>query len=185
MQEINLTVSGDDAPIPLTVESARIIHDGGLPTGGTTGQVLTKTSDADGDADWQTPSDSAVQDVQVNGVSVLQDGVANVPIASASGYGVIRAGSVSVSGTTPIINALPGVRYVCGEVATLDIALPASGIVDVIFTSGTTPTVLTVTPSTGMTMKWANGFDPTSLEADTVYEVNIADGCLGVCGTWS
>ncbi len=139
MQEINLTVSGNDAPIPLTVESGRIIHDGGLPAGGTTGQVLTKTSDADGDADWQTPSDGAVQsvngqtgtvvlgavdvgagtyskpaggipasdlaagvipevpvqDVQVNGVSVLQDGVANVPIAqmpsgtSAGNFGLV------------------------------------------------------------------------------------------------
>lgn len=27
-----------------------------LPTGGTTGQVLTKQSSADGDADWETPS---------------------------------------------------------------------------------------------------------------------------------
>ena len=94
-------------------------------------------------------------------------------------------GSVSVSGTTPTINALPGIRYVCGEVATLDITLPASGIVDVVFESGSTPTVLTVTPPSGMTMKWANGFDPTGLEADTTYEINIADGCLGVAGTWS
>lgn len=205
----------------------------------------------------------AVQDVQVNGVSVLSDGVANVPIASTSALGVVKPnlnygiqvgsdgvmvvkaandnaiksenesyqpivpttqhratfyglakaagsdeknsalpvgqytesaksaisemlnGSVSVDGTTPTINALPGVRYVCGEVSTLDIVTPASGIVDVVFTSGSTPTVLTVTPPTGMTMKWANGFDPTSLESDTTYEVNIMDGCLGVCGTWS
>lgn len=263
MQEINLTVSGNDAPIPLTVESGRIIHDGGLPAGGTTGQVLTKASDADGDADWQTPSDSAVQDVQVNGVSVLQDGVANVPIAGSdfgvvkenmaygiditgsgqlmlimpsdndikNGYGGTRRaimtmnqhqstfyglakaagsdeknstlpvgqytesaksaisemlnGSVSVEGATPTINALYGVRYVCGEVSTITINTPESGIVDVVFTSGSTPAVLTVVPPTGMTMKWANGFDPTSLEADTVYEVNVMDGCLGVAGTWT
>ena len=127
----------------------------------------------------------AVQDVQVNGVSVLQDGVANVPMASASVYGVIRTGSVSVSGTTPTINAIPGIRYICGEVTTIDIMTPASGIIDVVFTSGSTPAVLTVTPPSGMTMKWANGFDPTTLEADTTYEINIADGCLGVAGTWS
>jgi hypothetical protein len=36
-----------------------------------------------------------------------------------------------------------------------------------------------------MTMKWANGFDPTSLEADTVYEINVMDGCLGVAGLWT
>ena len=94
-------------------------------------------------------------------------------------------GAVSVSGTTPTINAMPGVRYVCGEVATITINPPASGIVDIVFTSGSTPAVLTVTPPSGMTMMWLNGFDPTSLDADTVYEINIADGYLGVVGAWS
>lgn len=89
-------------------------------------------------------------------------------------------GSVSVSGTTPTIVAKSGIRYVCGEVSTLDLTPPASGICDVVFTSGTTPTVLTV-PST---VKWANGFDPTSLDANTTYELNVMDG-LGVCGTWT
>lgn len=106
----------------------------GIPSGGTTGQVLTKTSGTDYDAGWATPeaapvqsvngqtgavvldaqdvgayekpasgipaSDLAVgvipavpvQDVQVNGVSVLTDGVANVPKASQSaGLGVVAA----------------------------------------------------------------------------------------------
>lgn len=35
----------------------------------------------------------AVQDVQVNGVSVLQDGVANVPVATTSMFGAIKIGS--------------------------------------------------------------------------------------------
>lgn len=126
----------------------------------------------------------AVQDVQVNGVSVLQDGVANVPSADANTYGVVRTGSVSVSGTTPTINALPGVRYVCGECATLEIIVPASGCIDVTFESGTTATVLTVTPQTGVTVKWAGGFDPTSLDANTTYEINVCDG-LGVVGQWT
>lgn len=93
-------------------------------------------------------------------------------------------GSVAVSGTTPTINALPGIRYVCGEVTTLDITLPASGCVDVVFESGATATVLTITPPTGVTVKWANGFDPTSLDANTTYEINICDG-LGVAGSWT
>jgi len=92
---------------------------------------------------------------------------------------------VSVSGSTPSITALPGIRYVCGEVTTLDITLPDSGIVDVVFTSGSTPAVLTVTPPTGQTVKWANGFDPTQLEADTVYEINVMDGEFGVVGAWT
>lgn len=93
-------------------------------------------------------------------------------------------GSVSVTGTTPTITALSGIRYVCGEVSTLDITLPSSGIVDVVFQSGSTATVLTITPPTGQTLKWANGFDPSSLDANTTYEINIADG-LGVGVGWT
>jgi len=89
-------------------------------------------------------------------------------------------GSVSVSGTTPTIVAKSGIRYVCGEVATLDFTPSATGICDVVFTSGATATVLTV-PST---IKWANGFDPTSLEANTTYEINVMDG-LGVAESWT
>ena len=201
--------------------------------------------------------DTPVDDVQINGTSILENGVANVPLANANAYGVgkvgskgitidsngvfaiVRAsssqiksgsngtapvttyvqheaafyglaksagdttqsqssnavgtyteeaksaisdmlnGSVTVSGTTPTIVAKSGIRYVCGEVASLVFTPPASGICDVVFTSGSTPTVLTV-PST---IKWANGFDPTSLDANATYELNIMDG-LGVCGQW-
>ena len=91
---------------------------------------------------------------------------------------------VQVSGTTPSITALPGIQYICGEVATLDITLPASGCVGVVFTSGSTATVLTIATPTGQTVRWANGFDPTALDADTTYEINIMDG-LGVAGAWS
>ena len=94
-------------------------------------------------------------------------------------------GAIAVSGSTPSITALSGVRYVCGECSTLSITVPANGIIDVTFTSGATATVLTVTPPNGMTIKWANGFNPTSLGANTVYEINIMDGCYGVVGTWT
>lgn len=52
----------------IAVERAGVLHKatagevgalgggGGLPAGGTTGQVLTKASVLDGDANWQTPS---------------------------------------------------------------------------------------------------------------------------------
>ena len=88
--------------------------------------------------------------------------------------------TVNVSGTTPTITAQADYRYVCGEVATLDFTPSSTGICDVVFTSGATATVLTV-PST---VKWANGFDPTSLEANTTYEINIMDG-LGVAVGWT
>ena len=87
---------------------------------------------------------------------------------------------VTVSGTTPTITASANTHYVCGEVATLDFTPSQTGICDVVFTSGATATVLTV-PST---VKWANGFDPTSLDANTTYELNIMDG-LGVACAWT
>ena len=88
-------------------------------------------------------------------------------------------GAVTVSGTTPTITALSGVRYVCGEVATLDITPCASGICDVMFTSGSTATVLTL-PNT---VKFPDGaFVP---EANTTYEINIMDGIYGVYTSWT
>ena len=91
---------------------------------------------------------------------------------------------INVSGSTPSITALPGHQYICGEVSTLTVSIPASGCVDVVFESGSTPTVLTVTPPNGVTVKWANGFDPSSLDANTTYEINIMNG-LGVAVSWT
>jgi hypothetical protein len=101
--------------------------------------------------------------------------------------GMVETGrTVTVSGTTPSITGADGYRYICGEVSTLNITAPASGCIDVVFTSGSTATVLTVTTAkTGATLKWANGFDPDSLDADTVYEINILDGEFGVVGAWT
>jgi len=210
-------------------------------------------------------TEAPVTDVQVNGTSILNQGVANIPKASSDEFGVVKNGTsavqinangvltltvagsstiktgtnagapipvvnqhisafyglakaagdttqsssynavgvyteeaqskihdmldapVTVSGTTPTITGKAGIRYVCGEVSTLSITAPESGCIDVVFTSGSTPTVLTVTSAkTGVTaIKWMNGFDPTSLDADTTYEVNILDGKLGVAGSWT
>lgn len=87
----------------------------------------------------------------------------------------------TVSGTTPTITAQANHRYLCGEVASISITPPSSGICDVVFTSGTTPAVLTV-PST---VKWPVWFDPTSLDASRTYEINIADGTLGMVMAWT
>ena len=86
----------------------------------------------------------------------------------------------SKSGTTVSITAKSGIRYKCGEVATLDIVVPASGLFEVDFESGSTATVLT---TTGATVTWPNWFDPTDLDADTLYEISIQDG-RGLVATW-
>lgn len=88
---------------------------------------------------------------------------------------------INVSGTVPSITALPGHRYICGEVATLTITPPVSGCIDVVFESGSTPTVLTV-PST---VKFPSWFDPDNLDANATYEINIMDGTLGAVMSWT
>lgn len=198
-----------------------------------------------------TLSSKLIKDVQVNGTSIVQSGVANVPVAGAGilgavkvdGYGltitganhaypftlqtvsasddqikrqnnynnVLPAAKINlvafyglasaagagmanispttvgvypeaqksaisqmlnapeiISGTTPSIPAKAGIMYVCGEVATLSITAPQSGIFDVVFTSGTTPTALT---TTGITFQ--DTFTP---EANKRYEINVLDG---------
>ena len=117
-------------------------------------------------------SAGTVQDVEVNGVSVVQGGVASITIDEVQ--------TVVVSGTTPVINAVANARYVCGEVTSIDFAPSASGICDVIFTSGSTVAVLTL-PSTVMLPDW---FDATSLEPDTTYEISIVDGVYGAVMVW-
>lgn len=91
----------------------------------------------------------------------------------------------TVSGTDPVITGADNHRYVCGTCDTLTLTPPSSGIVDVVFTSGTTPTVLTVTPPSGKTMLWPGWFDPERLDASTTYEINIMDGVYGAVATWT
>ena len=86
---------------------------------------------------------------------------------------------VTVSGTAPVITAVSGVRYVCGEVATLDFTPCATGICDVIFTSGSTPTVVTL-PNT---VKFPDG--AFTVEANKTYEINVMDGVYGVVMSWT
>ncbi len=87
----------------------------------------------------------------------------------------------TISGSTPSITGKAGVRYICGEVSTISITPPASGAIDVVFESGSTPAVLTV-PST---VKFPAWFDAENLEADKTYEINILDGVYGVVTSWA
>lgn len=146
-----VTVIASNIPGPVGPTGADGV---GVPAGGTTGQVLEKTSNTDYATQWVTP---------YRGTTVE-----------------------TVTGSTPSITAQADHRYICGEVSTLAITLPASGIVDVVFESGSTPTVLTITPPTDVdSVKWPSWFDQTSLEANTTYELNIEDGKLGVVAAWT
>lgn len=74
--------------------------------------------------------------------------------------------------TDIILSADEETRYIYGELYSLFISsLPATGIVDISFTSGSTPTVL-VFPETAILPEW---FDPTDLNANTYYSLSIED----------
>lgn len=85
---------------------------------------------------------------------------------------------VNVSGTNPTITAQMNKRYVCGEVSTLTITPAAQGCTDVLFTSGTTPTVL----SLPQTVKMPSWF---TVEASKTYEISILDGIYGAVMSWT
>lgn len=55
----------------------------GVPTGGTAGQVLKKASGTDYDTEWGNEQGASVTDVQIDGTSILNNGVANVPLVTA------------------------------------------------------------------------------------------------------
>lgn len=123
-------------------------------------------------------SGDTTQSASSNAVGTYTDS-AKASIKSMLGIVDGSTGTVTVSGTTPTITAVENTRYVCGEVATLTITPPASGICIIRFTSGTTATVLTATG-----VVWPEWFDATALEASRVYEICITDG-YGAVMSWA
>lgn len=112
-----------------------------------------------------------------NAVGTYTDN-AKASIKAMLGVGADQTQTVLVDGTVPVITAVPNARYICGEVLSVDFTAPAAGICELVFTSGSTVAVLTIT---GVTFpEW---FDSTTLETNTVYEISIADG-RAVVATW-
>ena len=89
-----------------------------------------------------------------------------------------ESASVTVVGTDPVIQASSNARYICGEVATLSFTPCASGICEVIFTSGTTPTVMAPLPETVQMPEWF------VVEANHTYEISVIDGTYGSVMVW-
>lgn len=86
---------------------------------------------------------------------------------------------VTLTGTQITQVGADNTMYMCGELTELTFTAPAVGITGIRFTSGTTPTVLTISGVTA----WMFDFDPTSLEASTTYEINVLNG-VG-CAGWA
>ena len=83
----------------------------------------------------------------------------------------------NVTGTDVTITGQPSYRYNCGEVYSLTVTPPSSGTIDFRFTSGSTPTVLTLPSTVKMPEWWVE------VEANTIYEMCITDGIY--CGVMS
>ena len=84
-----------------------------------------------------------------------------------------------VTGTDVTITGQPSYRYNCGEVLSLSITPPESGTIDIRFTSGSTPTVLTLPSTVKMPEWWVE------VEANTIYEMCITDGIYCGVMTWA
>lgn len=116
----------------------------------------------------------------MSGMSALNRGISENSSAISELEAEMDASTVTVTGTEPVIAAEPNTCYICGEVSSITITPPSSGICDVTFTSGSTAAVLDV-PST---VKFPTWFDATSLETNTIYEINISDE-RAVVMTWA
>ena len=82
-----------------------------------------------------------------------------------------------IDGTDVTITGQPSYRYNCGEVYSLTVTPPSSGTIDFRFTSGSSPTVLTLPSTVKMPEWWVE------VEANTIYEMCITDGVY--CGVMS
>ena len=131
--------------------------------------VDSKASKSYVDTQLATKASTATATTSADGLMSAQDKVKLDTVGSV----------VTVSGATPAITAVSGVRYVCGEVATLDFTPCATGVCDVVFTSGNTPTAVTL-PNT---VKFPDG--SFTAEANKTYEINILDGVYGVVMAWT
>lgn len=105
------SVNGSTGAVSLSIHN--------VPSGGTSGQVLSKASGTDYDLAWSTPSSGSVTDVTVDGLSVVTGGVASIDltgkqdelesgvnIRTINGTSVLGSGDISVAaGGTPIPTA--------------------------------------------------------------------------------
>ena len=86
---------------------------------------------------------------------------------------------VDVDGTDVTITGQSSYRYNCGELYSLTVTPPESGTIDFRFTSGSTPTVLTLPQTVKMPEWWVE------VEANTIYEMCITDGVYCGVMTWA
>ena len=147
-------------------------------TGDTARNINTQTVATGGKI--HAASGATLSGVRCKNVQINKD-VVSFETSSLTDVDVWDEKTISVSGSTPTITAVPNARYICGEVSTLSFTPCATGVCEVVFTSGSTAASLTV-PNT---VKWSDDFDPSDLDASTTYALNILDGTMGVAAKWA
>lgn len=133
--------------------STPAIHN--VPSGGSSGQVLAKSSGTDYDVGWVNQSGGSVTDVTQNGTSVVSSGVAAVTVPTDTGDLTNGAGFITTE-TDPTVpswaKAVSKPSYTFSEIGSTPSTLSGYGITDAKISSGTiTLGSDTITPLTSYT----------------------------------
>lgn len=148
-----------------------------------TATVPTKVSELDNDAGYLTQHQdiSGKQDVLTFDTTPTQNSTNPVTSGGIKTYvdTLARPAVIEVSGTNPVIVAEDNTSYVCGEIYSISITPPATGIFSIVFSTGDTIPVFTST-----SILWPDTFDPSNIQANMVYEINVLNG-RGVVGIWA
>ena len=91
----------------------------------------------------------------------------------------VDGGQIPINSATPVIVAQQGAAYICGTVTELSFTPSASGLCEVVFVSGSTPTVLTLPETVRMPDWW------TGVEANRTYDLMILNGTLAGVMSWA
>lgn len=90
----------------------------------------------------------------------------------------LKVNVVRLDGDDITINGVANTRYICGKVTSLTIYPPATGIIDVLFSVGSTNAVVTLPSAVKMPASY-------QISLDTTYEINIMDGIYGAVMSWT
>lgn len=129
-----------------------------------------------------TSKDESARDI----LKQLLTAISNKTTATIDGFSVdfgnlAGDSEITVTETDASITAEAGKRYACSSSALTSLAFTPSqtGLCEVIFTSGATPTVLTIPNTVKMPSWW------TGVQANTVYDIMVLNGVYGAVSTWT
>lgn len=112
------SVNGSTGAVSLSIHN--------VPSGGTSGQVLSKASGTDYDLAWSTPSSGSVTDVEVDGTSVVTGGVASIDLTGKSDIGHTHTKSAITDFPTVVSSFTNDAGYITGYTETDPIFLASA-----------------------------------------------------------